>query len=42
LNAKNISLTDVTEEYVDLNIRLENNLAYLNQYKEILKKAKTI
>lgn len=42
LNAKKINLTDVTEEYVDLNIRLENNLAYLNQYKEILKKAKTI
>ncbi len=39
---KNISAKDVTEEYVDLNIRLKNNLAYLNQYKEILKKAKTI
>lgn len=42
LNTKNISAKDVTEEYVDLNIRLENNLAYLNQYKEILKKAKSI
>jgi len=39
---KNISAQDVTEEFVDLNIRLESNLAYLNQYKEILKKAKTI
>lgn len=39
---KNISAKDVTEEYVDLNIRLNNNLAYLNQYKEILKKAKSI
>ena len=39
---KNINAKDVTEEYVDLNIRLENNLAYLSQYKEILKQAKTI
>jgi len=42
LTAKTISADDVTEEYVDLNIRLENNLAYLNQYKEILRKAKTV
>jgi hypothetical protein len=42
LNSKNINAKDVTEEYVDLNIRLENNLAYLNQYKEILKKAKSV
>ncbi len=39
---KNISAKDVTEEYVDLNIRLNNNLAYLDQFKELLKKAKTI
>ncbi|MFT6321551.1 MAG: hypothetical protein ACJAT4_002481 [Granulosicoccus sp.] len=39
---KTISAKDVTEEYMDLNIRLNNNLAYLNQYQEILKKAKSI
>ena len=39
---KTISAKDVTEEYMDLNIRLTNNLAYLNQYQEILKKAKSI
>jgi hypothetical protein len=42
LNSKNIKAKDVTEEYVDLNIRLENNLAYLTQYKEILRKAKSV
>ena len=42
LLSKNITAKDVTEEYVDLNIRLENNLAYLNQYKQILKKAKSV
>lgn len=42
LKSKNIKAKDVTEEYVDLNIRLENNLAYLNQYKEILKKSKSV
>ncbi len=42
LTSKNIRAKDVTEEYVDLNIRLDNNLSYLRQYKLILKKAKTI
>jgi len=42
MNSKDIYTNDVTEEYVDLNIRLQNNLAYLDQYKVILKKAKTI
>lgn len=42
LKSKNINAKDVTEEYVDLNIRLENNLAYLDQYKGILKKAKSV
>lgn len=42
LTNKNISARDVTEEYLDLELRLENNLAYLGQYKEILKKAKSI
>jgi Domain of unknown function (DUF4349) len=42
LTTKNIQAQDVTEEYVDLKIRLDNNLAYLKQYNEILKKANSI
>lgn len=42
LKVKNISANDVTEEYVDLKIRLDNKLAVLGQYKSILKKASTI
>ncbi len=42
LKSKNINAKDVTEEYVDLNVRLENNLAYLSQYQLILKKANSI
>lgn len=42
LEAKNVNVNDVTEEYVDLSIRLNNNLAYLNQYREILKKARSV
>lgn len=42
LKSKNIRAKDVTEEYVDLNIRLENNLAYLDQYKVILQKARSV
>lgn len=42
LTEKSIKANDVTEEFVDLNIRLDNNLAYLKQYKEILSKAKSI
>ena len=42
LKSKNINAKNVTEEYIDLNIRLENNLAYLQQYQLILRKAKTI
>jgi len=42
LKSKNISTEDVTEQYVDLNIRLENNLAYLKQYQQVLQKAKSI
>ena len=42
LTAKHIHMRDITEEYVDLNIRLENKLSYLQQYRNILKKAKTI
>lgn len=42
LVSKNIDAQDVTEEYVDLKIRLDNNLAYLQQYQSILKKATSI
>lgn len=42
LTSKNISAKDVTEEYVDLKVRLDNNLAYLDQYKSILQKAKSV
>lgn len=42
LEAKNVKVKDITEEYVDLSIRLDNNLAYLNQYREILKKARSV
>lgn len=42
LQSKNINAQDVTEEYVDVNIRLENNLAYLRRYKEILKSARSV
>ena len=42
LESKNLTSKDVTEEYTDLNIRLENSLAYVIQYKEILKKSKTV
>ena len=42
LKEKRIDAKDVTEEYVDLNIRLDNNLAYLERYKAILAKAKTV
>src|SRR5690606_13893776 len=42
LTSKSINVDDVSEEYVDISIRLENNLQYLNQYKEILKQAKSI
>ena len=39
---KNISARDVTEEYVDVSIRLNNNKNYLNRYQELLKKANSI
>lgn len=38
----NINLSDVTEEYTDVTIRLKNHLAYLEQYRNILKKANRI
>ncbi len=42
LESKYLRTIDVTEEFVDLNIRLDNKLAYLNQYKQILQKAKSV
>ena len=42
LNYKNITAEDVTEEYVDLNLRLANKQAFLEQYKTILAKARTV
>ncbi|MEM9547499.1 MAG: DUF4349 domain-containing protein, partial [Bacteroidota bacterium] len=40
--SKNIRSKDVSEEYLDLEIRLENNRAYSQRYTEMLKKAETI
>jgi len=34
---KNIRAKDVSEEYIDLNIRLDNTLVYLNRYKDLVK-----
>lgn len=42
LISKNIRADDVTEQYLDLQLRLENNLAYLARYNEILKKANSV
>jgi len=42
LKSKSLNAKDVTEECVDLTIRLENNLSYLKQYQSILSKAKSI
>ena len=39
LKSKSIFVDDVTEEYHDLDIRLKNKLAFLNQYRMILQKA---
>lgn len=42
LKRKEINVRDVTEEYVDLDIRTENKLAYLKRYREILAVAKSV
>ena len=39
---KNIAARDVSEEYLDTEIRLANKLSYLERYREILKRANTI
>ncbi len=40
--SKSINARDVTGEYIDLEIRLKNNQAYLAQYRTLLKRAKSI
>jgi hypothetical protein len=40
--SKDIGASDVTEEYVDLSIRLDNKVKFLDRYNELLKKAGTI
>jgi len=42
IQSKSINARSVTEEYIDVSIRLENSLKYLDQYNAILKKAKSI
>ncbi len=42
LSSKNLSADNVTQEFVDLNIRLENKLAYIKQYRNILNSAKSV
>lgn len=42
LKTKDIHVDDVTEEYIDLQIRLENKLAFLKQYKALLRRAKNV
>ncbi len=37
--SKNISTDDVTEEYTDVSIRLQNKLTYLEKYRDLLKKS---
>lgn len=39
--SKNISTSDVTEEYTDVSIKLGNKRIYLEKYREMLKSAKT-
>jgi hypothetical protein len=39
---KSIQARDVTEEYIDLETRLKNKQAYLEQYRSLLKNAKTM
>lgn len=41
VEAKTIKAEDVTEEYTDVSIKLENKRIYLEKYREMLKKAAT-
>ncbi|MCC8145896.1 MAG: DUF4349 domain-containing protein [Bacteroidales bacterium] len=42
IDHKALETRDVTEQYVDLETRLDNKRSYLERYKEILKQAKSI
>ena len=42
LENKSIQATDVTEEYVDAKLRLSNKRTYLERYKELVSKAKSV
>jgi hypothetical protein len=42
VDSKNISIADVTEEFVDITARLKNKKEVEKQYQELLKKANTI
>ena len=42
LTVKNLRADDVTARYIDLKIKIDNNLAYLKRYNELLKKAQSI
>ena len=42
VNSKHIKLSDVTEEFIDISLRLKNKKKVEQQYLEILKKARTI
>lgn len=37
--SKNAGIDDVTEEYTDVSIRLENKLVYLEKYRELVKRS---
>ena len=39
ISEKNIRVQDVTEEYTDVSIRLKNKLAYLEKYRDLLKRS---
>lgn len=41
VTAKNIYSDDVTEDYVDISIKLENKKIYLEKYRDMLKSAKS-
>ena len=42
ITSKDINARDVTEQFVDLETRLENKKSYLERYRQLLSKAKTI
>ncbi len=42
LTVKNLRADDVTARYIDLTIKIDNNLAYLKRYNQLLQKAQSI